>query len=69
MAMGVDAYELARRLPQLQAISGSELFGATGTLSAGKDGRIKRRLPWARFVNGVPQPVLVPSLFDDARAP
>lgn len=69
MAMGVDAYELARRLPQLQAISGSELLGATGTLSAGEDGRIKRRLPWARFVNGVPQPMLIPSLFDDDRSP
>jgi len=69
MAMGVDAYELARRLPQLQAISGSELFGATGTLSPAEDGRIQRRLPWARFVNGVPQPVLTPGVFGDDRAP
>ncbi|MDI5922014.1 penicillin-binding protein activator [Halomonas sp. LR5S13] len=69
MAMGVDAYELARRLPQLQAISGSELFGATGTLSPGDDGRIQRRLPWARFLNGVPQPVLIPGVFGDERAP
>ncbi|MGM0983893.1 MAG: penicillin-binding protein activator [Pseudomonadota bacterium] len=67
-AMGVDAYELARRLPQLQAIRGSELFGATGTLSPGDDGRIQRRLPWARFVNGVPQPVLIPGVFGDDRA-
>ncbi|APE29799.1 LppC family lipoprotein [Halomonas aestuarii] len=69
MAMGVDAYELALRMPQLQAISGTELFGATGTLSAGEDGRIHRRLPWARFVNGVPQPVLIPGVFGDERAP
>ncbi len=69
MAMGVDAYELARRLPQLQAISGSELFGATGTLSPAEDGRIQRRLPWARFANGVPQPVLTPGVFGDDRAP
>ncbi|SDL87642.1 hypothetical protein SAMN05192555_107196 [Franzmannia pantelleriensis] len=54
-AMGVDAYELARRLPQLQAISGSEVQGATGTLRAESDGRIYRELPWATFVNGVPQ--------------
>ncbi|MDZ7853382.1 MAG: penicillin-binding protein activator [Halomonas sp.] len=67
-AMGVDAYELARRLPQLQAISGVEMFGATGTLSPGEDGRIQRRLPWARFVNGVPQPVLIPGVFGDDRA-
>lgn len=66
-AMGVDAFELARRLPQLQALSGSELRGATGTLSAGRDGRIQRELPWARFVNGVPQPILVPGLLSDER--
>lgn len=58
MAMGVDAYELTRRLPQFQAIPGSELFGATGTLRAAEDGRIQRQLPWARFSDGVPQPVI-----------
>ncbi|TDO12574.1 MULTISPECIES: penicillin-binding protein activator [Halomonas] len=68
MAMGVDAYELATRLPQLQAIGGIELLGATGTLSVGDDGRIQRRLPWARFVDGIPQPVLT-GVFDDDRAP
>ncbi|MDX1465175.1 MAG: penicillin-binding protein activator [Halomonas sp.] len=70
MAMGVDAYELALRMPQLQAIGGTELFGATGTLSAEDDGRIQRRLPWARFVDGVPQPVLGPhNVFGDDRTP
>jgi len=64
LAMGVDAYELARRLPQLQALPNSEMFGATGTLRPGDDGRILRQLPWARFVNGVPQPILIPGLFD-----
>ncbi|WP_290785035.1 penicillin-binding protein activator [Halomonas sp.] len=68
-AMGVDAFELARRLPQLQAISGSELQGATGTLRSGSDGRIERQLPWARFVNGVPQPILIPGVFGDQRTP
>ncbi|SFU90017.1 penicillin-binding protein activator [Halomonas korlensis] len=72
LAMGVDAYELARRLPQLQALPNSEVFGATGTLRPGEDGRILRQLPWARFVNGVPQPILIPGLFDrstnDARS-
>ncbi len=68
-AMGVDAFELARRLPQLQAVPGSELRGATGTLRPGSDGRIERQLPWARFVNGVPQPILIPGIFGDERAP
>lgn len=58
MAMGVDAYELGVRLPQLQAIGGSELFGATGTLRAANDGRIQRQLPWAEFIDGRPQPPL-----------
>ena len=68
-AMGVDAFELARRLPEFQLVSGSELYGATGTLRAGQDGRIQRLLPWARFVNGVPQPVLAPGVFGDERTP
>lgn len=57
-AMGVDAYELGRRLPQLRAIPGSEIFGATGNLRAAEDGRIHRELPWAQFTSGVPQPPL-----------
>ncbi|TFH88083.1 penicillin-binding protein activator [Billgrantia azerbaijanica] len=59
MAMGVDAYELALRLPQFRLLPDSELFGATGTLHLAGDGRIQRRLPWARFENGLPRPFLV----------
>ncbi|PMR76889.1 penicillin-binding protein activator [Billgrantia endophytica] len=58
MAMGVDAYELARRLPQFQLMPESELFGATGLLTPASDGRIQRQLPWARFQSGVPRPIL-----------
>ncbi|MCE8002586.1 penicillin-binding protein activator [Billgrantia ethanolica] len=64
MAMGVDAYELARRLPQFQMLPESELFGATGLLLPGRDGRIERRLPWARFERGVPRPILTFDLLD-----
>ncbi len=64
-AMGVDAYELGRRLPQFQLIPDSELYGATGLLSPAEDGRIVRLLPWARFVGGIPQPPLINGLFDD----
>ncbi|SHF50296.1 hypothetical protein SAMN02745148_02801 [Modicisalibacter ilicicola DSM 19980] len=70
-AMGVDAYELGRKLPLFNTLPSSELYGATGTLSAGADRRFHRELPWARFVNGVPQPPLynIPrsSPDDDAR--
>ncbi|GAB3340247.1 MULTISPECIES: penicillin-binding protein activator [Chromohalobacter] len=57
-AMGVDAYELARRLPLMQALHSLEVFGATGTLQARDDGRIQRTLPWAQFQSGVPAPLL-----------
>lgn len=57
-AMGVDAYELGRKLPLFETLPGSEIYGTTGTLSAGPDGRIQRELPWAQFTNGVPQPPL-----------
>ncbi|WP_111414257.1 penicillin-binding protein activator [Billgrantia lactosivorans] len=67
MAMGVDAYELARRLPQFQLLPESEMFGATGLLVPGRDGRIERRLPWARFERGVPQPILSLDILDDGQ--
>lgn len=66
IAMGVDAYELGVRLPYLQAIPGSQLQGATGTLRADHDRRIHRQLPWAHFENGVPRPLINTSAFDDS---
>jgi outer membrane PBP1 activator LpoA protein len=60
-AMGVDAYELARRLPLIQALPNTQVFGATGMLQAGDDGRIQRTLPWAVFQSGTPQPLLTPA--------
>ncbi|MCW4151653.1 penicillin-binding protein activator [Halomonas sp. 18H] len=65
MAMGVDAYELGRRLPLFRALPGSKLFGATGTLSAAEDGRIQRQLPWARFRDGTPQPMMTTESLGD----
>ncbi|WP_456267553.1 penicillin-binding protein activator [Kushneria sp. AK178] len=53
-AMGVDAFELARRLPVMSAIGGFELYGATGRLAPGQDNRVVRILPWAVFRNGQP---------------
>ncbi|MGY5321876.1 penicillin-binding protein activator [Vreelandella aquamarina] len=60
MAMGVDAYELAKRMSDLSSLNG--LNGSTGTLSLSNDGRIHRELPWAKFQNGTPSPILIPGL-------
>lgn len=59
MAMGVDAYELAVRFSNLGELNG--LNGSTGTLYLTGDGRIYRELPWAKFQNGVPSPILIPN--------
>lgn len=57
-AMGVDAFELARRVPLLKVAPDTEYFGATGTLRHGGDHRLERVLPWAQFSAGAPQPPL-----------
>jgi outer membrane PBP1 activator LpoA protein len=61
-AMGYDAYRLVGRLAAARTEPMEELAGATGTLYLDDDGRVHRRLAWARFVRG--EPAAVP----DARA-
>lgn len=68
-AMGVDAYELARRLPLIQALPNTQIFGATGTLQTRNDGRIQRTLPWALFQSGAPQPLLTAPSTAPSRSP
>ena len=52
-AMGFDAYRL---MPLINAGMGTdELQGMTGILYLGPDGRILRRLPWARMQRGRPE--------------
>ena len=51
-AMGADAYRLAPRLGQLQALPSTRLDGLTGSLSLAPGQRIVRRLPWAEYRNG-----------------
>lgn len=60
MAMGVDAYEIATHLEALT--QAESLHGATGRLYLTADGRIYRELPWAKFQNGIPAPILIPDL-------
>ena len=59
MAMGVDAYEIATHLSDIASLNG--MRGSTGTLYLTGDGRIYRELPWAKFQNGTPSPILIPS--------
>lgn len=56
-ALGVDAYRLYPRLPQLQQIEEARLYGATGALQMRPGGRIERELVWAQFQNGRAQPM------------
>ncbi|MWV16531.1 penicillin-binding protein activator [Pseudomonas sp. L-22-4S-12] len=51
-AMGVDAYRLAPRLSQLQAMPDSRVEGLSGNLSLNSAQRIERQLPWAEFHDG-----------------
>lgn len=52
VAMGLDAYALGPKLPDLLV---SAYQGATGNLSLAGGNRIKRELTCAQFVNGKPQ--------------
>jgi uncharacterized protein len=54
VAMGIDAYHLAARLPTLSTTS---YAGATGNLTLDSDNRIKRNLVCAKFTKGQPEPI------------
>lgn len=56
LALGVDAYRLYPRLPQLQRFPDSRVYGTTGTLRLSTNQRIERELLWAEFRNGLAQP-------------
>lgn len=56
-AFGMDAYALLPYMDWLLAHPETYLDGASGQLAADSFGRIHRVLTWARFVDGVAQPV------------
>jgi len=56
-ALGVDAFRLYPRLPQLAQVADMRLYGATGALRLLENGRIEREQTWARFRNGRAQPL------------
>lgn len=53
-AMGYDAYQLVAELQAAGSNPMPELSGATGRLYLDAEGRVHRRLAWARFVGGEP---------------
>lgn len=57
-AMGYDAYNLVGELFNAREGDMDEITGATGRLFLTADGRVHRRLAWARFERG--QPVALP---------
>lgn len=54
-AMGMDAYEIAANLKNLQSF-GTALDGKTGKIRLSSDGSLHRTLRWAQFKNGLPVP-------------
>ena len=56
-ALGADSFHLYSRLPQLQRAPDMKIFGATGSLRLLPDGRIEREQMWARFNEGLAEPL------------
>ena len=53
-ALGVDAYHLIYNMDYLRNFSDASYPGLTGEITLEADNRIIRRLPWAKFVKGIP---------------
>lgn len=56
-AMGYDAYQLIASLYTARVGMMPELDGATGRLYLDPDGRVRRRMAWAKFQRGEPVPM------------
>lgn len=56
-ALGADAFYIYARLPQLKQAPQLRIYGATGSLTLTADGRIEREQMWARFNQGLAEPL------------
>lgn len=56
-ALGADAFHLYSRLSQLKQAPQMRIYGATGSLQLLADGRIEREQMWARFNEGLAEPI------------
>lgn len=66
-ALGVDAYRLYPRLPQLAQIDDARLYGATGSVRMQPGGRLERELVWAHFEGGEAKPLSSAASSKDTR--
>jgi hypothetical protein len=66
-AMGYDAFHLASRMTTPEGLQ--QLDGATGQLYLASDGRIHRRLSWAKMERGRPVALAPPEPPPDEAAP
>ncbi len=57
VALGVDAYNLVPMLRLMQSYTYERFTGETGTLQLSDDRRLLRQMKWARFKNGLAQPI------------
>jgi outer membrane PBP1 activator LpoA protein len=56
-ALGADAFHLYSRLSQLKRAPDMRIYGATGSLQLLPDGRTEREQMWARFNEGLAEPL------------
>ncbi|MCX4028304.1 penicillin-binding protein activator [Endozoicomonas sp. SM1973] len=68
-ALGIDAYRLYPRLPQLKTAEGTRLFGASGSLTLNSYQQVERTQPWFFFKGGKPQPMPVNAYQQENNAP
>lgn len=54
-ALGVDVFHLIPNLYRLAFDDDARFSGETGLLSMSGDGRISRKLPWSKIINGKPE--------------
>lgn len=54
IALGIDAYQLHQQLDNMRLDPSLSIEGKTGALSLAEGNRIRRRLEWAEFQEGVP---------------
>ncbi|MEX2365388.1 MAG: penicillin-binding protein activator, partial [Pseudohongiellaceae bacterium] len=56
-AFGVDAFRLYPRLKQLEDVTDSQIYGATGILRMDENRSIHQQYDWAQFVQGQAVPL------------